>query len=81
VVAANGNIEPELAVGAHKRELVSIALVVEKLGEVGLVTFHIPNMDERDSLSEVSCRISESFNGIDRIKIAFAVWSFGVLGI
>ena len=44
MVAADGNIESYLAVGAHKRELVSIALVVEKLGEVGLVTFYVPTM-------------------------------------
>ena len=67
MVAANGNIEPEFAVGAHKRELVRIALVVEKLGEVFLCPFHVSDMDERDALSKMPCSIGESLDRINRI--------------
>ena len=67
MVAANGNIEPEFAVDAHKRELVRIALVVEELGEVGLVTFYVPNVNERDALAKMPCGIFKCLDRINRI--------------
>ena len=67
MVTANGNVEPELVVCAHKRELIRIALVVEELGEVFLCPFHVSDMDERDSLPEVPRGIGKSLDRIDRI--------------
>ena len=60
MVAAHGDVKPKLPVGAHERELVGVALVVEKLGEVGLVPFHVPHMDERYALSEMTRNAFES---------------------
>ena len=58
--------------GGISGKLVRIALVVEKLGEVGLVTFHVSDMDERDSLSKMPRSIGESLDRINRIdKIIF----------
>ena len=67
VVAANGNVEPELAVCAHKRELVCIALVVEELGEVFLRAFDITNVNERDALAKMPCGIFKCLDRINRI--------------
>ena len=67
VVAADRNVESDFAIGAHQRKLVCIALVVEKLREVGLVTFHVSDMDERDSLSKMPRSIGERLDRINRI--------------
>ncbi len=60
MVAAHRHIKPQFTVGAHQGELIRIALIVEKLGEIFLRPFHITYMDERDALAEVTCNAFES---------------------
>ena len=54
IIAADGHIETDFAIGTHQRKLVGVALIMEKLREVGLVAFNIAHMDEGDALSEVT---------------------------
>ena len=54
VISADRDIKTDFAIGTHKRKLVGVALIVEKLHEVGLVVFNIPYVDEGDALSEVT---------------------------
>ena len=54
MISADRHIETQLAVGTHQLKLVGVALIMEKLSEVGLVSFNIAHMDEGNALSKVA---------------------------
>ena len=58
MIAADGHIEPQLAVGTHQLKLVGVALIVEQLREVGLVAFNIAHMNKSDALSEMTSGVA-----------------------
>ena len=67
MVAAHRHVKPQFAIGAHQGELIRIALVMEKLGEILLRPLHIAHVDEGDTLAEMVSRICKCVDRINRI--------------